>query len=130
MEIRVQSGQDVRFERLAPLPTDPQRETSKVVIEKAESQFGVSWEDISTPNDRKLWIAGSRFSIVDLKDNSLVAERVGYFIEAGFGSTAGQRRPWQSSKGPRTTCPESHDWADRWFVLRILNPSEEIRNGK
>jgi hypothetical protein len=130
VEIQIQSGKDIGYVRLTPLPTDPQRETSRVSIERSESQFGVRWEDISTPDDRKYWIAGSRFSIINLKDNSLIAERIGYFIEAGFGSTTGQRRPWQSSKGPRTTCPESHDWVDRWFVLKVLNPSEENRNGK
>jgi hypothetical protein len=130
VEVGFQSGQGLRYERLFPSPVDPQRETSKVAIEKPESQFGLSWEDISTPNDRKYWVAGSRFSIIDLSNNSVIAERIGYYIEAGFGSTAGQRRPWQSSKGPKTTCPESNDWSDRWFVLKVISPVTENRNGK
>lgn len=93
-------------------------------IEKPTSRFGLSWEDISTPQDRKYWIAGSRLSIVDLSDRSVIAERIGYLIEAGFGSTAGHRRPWLSSQGPRTTCPSvvDRDYNDRFFVLRVLNP--------
>jgi hypothetical protein len=98
---------------------------SKSTIDKPTSRFGVSWEDISTPEDRKYWVAGSRLRILDLTNNSVVAERVGYFIEAGFGSTSGQRRPWQSSRGQTTTCPAitNRDFSDRWFVLRVINPS-------
>jgi hypothetical protein len=96
------------------------------------SRFGVSWEDISKPEDRKFWVAGSRLSIVDLNDKSLVAERIGYFIEAGFGSVAGGRRPWLTSRGPNTTCPpiQSGDYADRWFILKVLNPIEGKQDGK
>jgi hypothetical protein len=99
-------------------------------IDSTVSRFGISWEDISTPDDRKYWIAGSRLRVIDLSDNSIVAERIGYFIEAGFGSTAGQRRPWLTSRGPTTTCPEAHDYADRWFLLKALRPIEESNNGK
>ena len=94
-------------------------------VAESVSRFGLKWEDISTLGDRQYWVAASRLSIVDLSDNSLVAERVGYFLESGFGSNAGQRRPWLTSKGPRTTCPYSHDWSDRWFVIRVLNPVGE-----
>lgn len=94
------------------------------------SRFGLQWEDISTPDDRKYWIAGSRLSVIDLSNNTLVAERIGYFIEAGFGSKAGQRRPWLTSKGPTTTCPYSHDWTDRWFILKVFDASSEKHDGK
>jgi hypothetical protein len=99
-------------------------------IAKPVSRFALTWEDISTPEDRHYWIAGSRLRVVDLQDSSTVAERIGFYIEAGFGSTAGQRRPWLASKGVSTTCPHSHDWSDRWFVLRVLQPNEENQDGK
>jgi hypothetical protein len=99
---------------------------------KSESQFGISWDDISTPEDRKYWVAGSRLQILNLADNSVIAERIGYFIEAGFGSTAGQRRPWQTSRGPNTTCPSivNRDFSDRWFVLKVIRSSDGGDNGK
>lgn len=89
------------------------------------SRFGISWIDISIPEDRKYWVAGSRLRIVDLTDNSVVAERVGYFIEAGFGSTSGQRRPWLTSRGQNTTCPSIRNgsYEDRWFILKVLSPN-------
>jgi hypothetical protein len=97
-----------------------------------ESRFGISWEDISTPHDRKFWVAGSRLRVIDLTDSSIVAERVGFFIEAGFGSTAGQRRPWLTSRGPNTTCPSIRNgsYEDRWFILKALSPTAEKQNGK
>lgn len=87
------------------------------------SRFAIGWEDISSPEDRRYWVAGSRLVVVDQLDNSVVAERIGFFIEAGFGSTAGQRKPWMASKGRETTCPYSHTWSDRWFLLKVLNPN-------
>jgi hypothetical protein len=70
--------------------------------------------------------------VVDRTDNSVVAERNGYFIEAGFGSTAGGRRPWLTSRGPSTTCPPliNGDYDDRWFVLKSLIPPVGVQDGK
>jgi len=116
-------GQFQRIER--PVSNDS---LAKVIdIEKPTSRFGVAWEDISTPEDRKYWVAGSRLRVFDLTDNSIVAERIGYFIEAGFGSTAGQRRPWLASRGPSTTCPPllGGDYSDNWFVTKVFKQTEE-----
>ena len=103
-----------------------------MAIDSPTSQISVSWEDISTLEDRKYWVAGSRLRVVDLTDNSVVAERIGYFIEAGFGSTAGQRRPWLTSRGPNTTCPQIQNGSveDRLFILKSFKDSLEIKNGK
>lgn len=126
----VMDGNGKGFERIFPLSEYPFIKRS--VHDKSESRFGVSWEDISKPEDRKYWVAGSRLSVIDLSDNSVVAERIGYFIEAGFGSAAGQRRPWQTSRGAGTTCPAitNRDFTDRWFVLKAINPTAERENGK
>lgn len=93
-------------------------------IEHSVSTFGISWEDISTAEDRKYWIAGSRLRVTNLSDGSTVAERIGYFIEAGFGSKVGQRSPWLTSRGPNTTCPTIRNgyFEDRWFILKVLSP--------
>ena len=94
------------------------------------SSVGISWEDISTSGDRKYWVAGGRLRVIDLADNSIIAERIGYLIEPSFGSTAGGRRPWLVSRGPNTTCPRVHDYADRWFLLKVLKPTEGTEYGK
>jgi len=91
-------------------------------VERTVSQFAISWEDISTPEDRRYWVAGSRLRVIDLTDNSTIAERVGYVIESGFGSKSGQRRPWLASRGQNTTCPALRNgtFEDRWFILKVL----------
>jgi hypothetical protein len=96
------------------------------------SRFGLSWEDISTPEDRKHWVAGSRLRVIDLTSQNIVAERIGYLIEPGFGSGGGTRRPLLNARGPRTTCPplENGDYEDRWFVLKALIPNQGSQNGK
>jgi len=101
-------------------------------VARSVSRFGISWEDISTREDRKYWVAGSRLQVIDLTDNSIVAERTGYFIEAGFGLKGGGRRPWLTSRGPNTTCPNIRNgsYEDRWFILKVLNPSNGEKNGK
>src|SRR5262245_44966073 len=102
-------------------------------IEKPISRFGISWEDISTPEDRKYWVAASRLRAIDLVDNSVVAERIGFLIEAGFGSTAGGRRPWLAGRGlgqNGRSCPDVHDYSDRWFLLKVFKPTEGNRDGK
>jgi len=107
-------------------------EHSEQIIDRPVSRFGISWDDVSTPEDRKYWVAGSRLSIIDLTDKSIVAERIGYFIEGGFGSRSGQRRPWLTSRGPGTTCPSIRNgsYEDRWFILSVLGPVGEKQYDK
>jgi hypothetical protein len=120
------------FARLILISGSTRRNYSRTTIDNPVSRFGVSWEDISTPEDRKYWVAGSRLRVIDLSDKSVVAERFGYFIEAGFGSTDGQRRPWLTSRGPNTTCPSIQNGSieDRLFILRAFDNSQRSGNGK
>ncbi len=108
------------------------RKSAVEQLSMAISKFGITWEDTSTAEDRKYWVASSRLRILDLTDNTIVAERMGFMIEPGFGSTAGQRSPWLTGRGARSTCPTITDghFEDRWFVLKVLNPASESENGK
>jgi hypothetical protein len=109
------------------------RDHSSEPIERPVSRFGISWEDISTLEDRKYWVAGSRLRAIDLTDNTVVAERIGFLIEPGFGSTAGGRRPWLVARGlgkNGRSCPDVHDYSDRWFLLKVFTPAKENRHGK
>jgi hypothetical protein len=126
VEIQRKKGERYMFEHLSLDSSNRSRTVSKIST-KPVSTFAVSWEDISTTDDRKYWVAGSRLRIQDMSSGAVVAERIGFFIEAGFGSTAGQRRPWLTSRGKRTTCPPLRNgtFEDRLFILRVLNPSRE-----
>ena len=71
----------------------------RFVMDKAAApgtapRYGVTYDDISTREDRELWIAGSSLKVVDLKTNEVIAERIGYMIDLGQGANGGGRSPW------------------------------------
>lgn len=57
-------------------------------------RYGVTYDDISTPEDRAHWIAGSSLKVVDLQENKVIAERVGYMFDPAQGNESGGRAPW------------------------------------
>ncbi len=57
-------------------------------------QFGVTYDDISTWQERDYWIAGSSLKVIDLKTNEIIAERIGYMMDKRQGSLDGFRAPW------------------------------------
>ena len=113
-------------------PSDPKSGYVSVSIEQHTSRFAVSWEDISTPEDRKYWVGGSRLRITDRLQGDTIAERVGYLIEPGFGSREFGRRPWLVARSHKTSCPSitSESYQDRFFILKVLKPSNEVNNGQ
>jgi hypothetical protein len=123
--VEIQHKKDERYvvEEISPDLIDPLRNQFRI-LPAPRSKFAIGWEDISTQDDRMYWVAGSRLRIQDVTTGAVVAERIGFLIESGFGSTAGQRRPWLSSRGPKTTCPilRNGTFEDRLFILRVLKP--------
>ena len=87
------------------------------------ARYGVIWDDISTREDREQWIAGGSLKVIDLQTNAVVAERKGYLIDTGQGSTAGFRNPWGWAQSYAPRCPliGIHTWA---FSTRILVPTK------
>lgn len=61
---------------------------------KLASKYGVRWDDISTDRDRQSWIAGGKLSIYEVETMTVIAERTGFFMDPGQGSTKGARAPW------------------------------------
>jgi hypothetical protein len=57
-------------------------------------RYGVTYDDISTREEREYWIAGSSLKIIDLQTNEVIAERIGYMMDRGLGNTSGGRSPW------------------------------------
>ena len=66
----------------------------RVPAPSAPPRYGVTYDDISTRAEREYWIAGSSLRIIDLQTNEVIAERIGYMMDRGQGSTAAFRRPW------------------------------------
>lgn len=100
-------------------------------IDRYSARYGMSWDDISTPEDRDHWVAGGSLKVIDLHTNEVIAERVGYMMDRGLGSTAGFRTPWAYAL--RTACPAfptdgthtTRSWPQTetfLFVSRVIKP--------
>lgn len=97
-------------------------------------RYGVTYDDISTLDDREYWIAGSSLRIIDLQTNEVIAERIGYMMDRGQGAlgTGGSQTAWLRAR--RRACPEFPVDSDRRpnpdglthaFVTKILKPKLE-----
>ena len=66
----------------------------KVVVTERAARYGVTYDDISTREEREYWIAGSSLKVIDLQTNEIIAERIGYIMDRGQGNNSGGRSPW------------------------------------
>jgi hypothetical protein len=66
----------------------------KIVAQGTAPRYGVTFDDISTREEREYWIAGSSLKVVDLQTNEVIAERIGYMMDRRQGSRSGGRAPW------------------------------------
>jgi len=95
--------------------------------ESIQSRYGFTWDDLSTREDRHYWVAKSRLQIIDLQTQEVIAERIGYFIEKGFGfvNTYGhERNPWQdthSSSLDSNFCPSKRSTSDEDWIRSVLS---------
>lgn len=67
-------------------------------------RYGVTFDDISTREERDYWIAGSSLKVIDLKTNEVMAERIGYMMDRGQGNISGGRSPWLLAAN--NACPQ------------------------
>ena len=100
-------------------------------------RYGVTYDDISTREEREYWIAGSSLKVIDLQTNEVIAERIGYMVDWAQGSQAGGRSPWLFAAD--NACPDFHrfpnpvvqtkgassqSWQTLDFVEKILKPTK------
>lgn len=93
-------------------------------IEAYTARYGITWEDISTREDRERWIAGSSLKVIDLSANEVIAERIGYLVDRGQGSTAGFRTPWTWARSYGPHCPPIRQMFSD-FVFKALATSQQ-----
>jgi hypothetical protein len=95
-------------------------------------RYGVTYDDISTREERDYWIAGSSLKVIDLETNEVMAERIGYMMDRGQGNDSGGRSPWLFAR--RDACPAfpkapgGHPFVmyqTRDFVEKVLKPLQE-----
>lgn len=119
-EHKRQTGQD--------MPASSNRFSfERTPIDRYTARYGITWEDISTREDREMWIAGGVLKVIDLKTSEVIAQRIGYMIDKGQGSTAGFRTPWSFAQN--TVCPShskgsplSYLERTKPFVSKVLRP--------
>lgn len=74
------------------------------VLSSSQPRYGVAYEDISTPEERKYWVIGSSLKIIDLQTKEIIAERIIYLNN------------WK-------TCPSEYKGVQpRIFVQKVLKP--------
>jgi hypothetical protein len=91
----------------------------------------VTYEDISTREERDHWIAGSSLKVIDLQTNEMMAERIGYMMDRGQGGNSGGRSPWLLAAD--YACPEfstqhgstAQPYQTLVFVEKTLKPKME-----
>jgi hypothetical protein len=102
-------------------------------------RYGVTYDDISTREEREYWIAGSSLKVIDLQTNELMAERIGYMMDRGQGERGGGRSPWLLAadhacptfqRNPFHPIPPGHGASAQAiqtedFVEKVLKPSLE-----
>jgi len=72
-------------------------------IAQRTARYGVTYDDISTTEDRHYWIAGSSLRVVDLETNEVIAERIGYKMDYGQGPDGAARQGWTYARD--NACP-------------------------
>ncbi|MDR2187093.1 MAG: hypothetical protein LBE62_03450 [Azonexus sp.] len=107
----------------------------KVPAPDPTPRYGVTYDDISTREERDYWIAGSSLKVIDLQTNEVMAERIGYMMDRGQGNEAGGRSPWLFAADhacPRFGPNDDKGWGSfnqlfqtRDFVEKVLHITEE-----
>ena len=103
----------------------------KVFAPGAPPRYGVTYDDISTREERDYWIAGSSLRVIDLASNEVIAERIGYMMDRGQGSRSAGRSPWLLAAD--YACPKFSDangsraqtYQTLDFVEEVIKPTRE-----
>lgn len=93
-------------------------------IDAFTARYGITWEDISTREDREHWIAGSSLMAIDLQANETIASRTAYLIDTGQGDTGGFRSPWGWAKSYAPRCPRTNMSAPE-FATSVIQPTKQ-----
>jgi hypothetical protein len=104
-----------------------------VEVDTLLSRYGITWEDISTREDRKYWVAGGKLTILDLQTREVIGERIGYVIDPQFGSDYQGRRAWLAVGFVSDAfCPKFENRFDRnkEFVAKVLRATAGGSDGQ
>jgi len=98
-------------------------------VKNSMSRYALDYEDIVDPDDRALWVAGTRLKVIDKQTGEQIAELKVYVWDSGFGGGSSGRWPWQhASSRASQRCPSDeslpmhHD--SRYFIDQVLIPKQ------
>jgi hypothetical protein len=94
-------------------------------VSALRSRFALTWEDISTREDREFWVAGGSLKILDMQSKEIVAERIGYVVDPYLGRVRQARLIWlHVNRIPGAFCPpfETDFDKNKEFVAKVLRP--------
>ncbi len=103
-----------KYKLIAELATGPQ------------ARFAVTYEDITKPEERKRWIAGSSLRVIDTQTQEVIGERIGYMMDPGGGFVSQSFSPWLQAR--RVACPQVEDQQHSYsgqtfrFVIGVVVP--------
>jgi hypothetical protein len=106
---------------------------SEVIFEpipKRTARYGVTWDDISTQEDREMWIAGGSLKVIDLQTDEVMAERIGYVMDRGLGDKFNGRSPWNAAlynACPQFRGPDGNpffSYRHHAFIFNVLKSNE------
>lgn len=103
---------------------------STPITAKQRARYGVTYDDISTKEERDHWIAGSSLRVIDMDTGEVLAERIGYMVDWAQGNTIGGRAPWLfAADNACPAFPEKRGFVGQYrqtyrFVEKVLKPSK------
>lgn len=124
-------GQRYRYQGVIAADTAHRLSLQRTVTTAPPPFFGITWDDISTREDRDYWIAGGVLKVVDIKSGEVIGERRGYMMDKGQGNQDGGRSPWAFAYD--NACPKLPTVADgrafrgghsRKFIFSALKAQE------
>lgn len=120
-------GQRYRYRAVIESESSHRLSLKRSIADSPAPPIGVTWDDISTKEDRDYWVAGGVLSVVDVRSGEVLAERRGYMIDKGQGNLNGGRSPWGFAYD--NACPKFPTVSDgrairvghsRKFLLSVL----------
>jgi hypothetical protein len=92
------------------------------------ARYGLTWDDISTPDDREHWVAGGTLKAIDLQTREVVAERTGYLMNTRRGRIEYSNDSWAWARLYAPRCPKRDERT--WdFASKRLRPSNGEQQG-
>lgn len=104
IEVRTEQDGVVGFNRYKVDQKASGFNVRKEFVQSSSSKYLVRIEDISTPADREHWIAGSKWTIVEIGTGAVLGESTSYAMDVFQGQTFGSgMEPWHRAGHVRNT---------------------------